>query len=347
MQKQTLVNAPNNKPRILFRADGNSEIGLGHVYRCLAIAERLSGNFDSFFAIRQPSLELKNLINKFANLIALKEYESYTEEAKELATTIISENRIDIVTLDGYYFNTDYQKVIKEKCKSVLISIDDDQPFHYVSDVVINHAGGVDETQISKEAYTKLFLGYDYLLLRKEFIQLLNIEKKIHSISSVFICFGGADPIDLTGKVLSCLMNEKSLEKIIVVVGSSYKQIEKLKQSIIYERHIEIRSNLDANTLAGLMHNIDLAIVPSSTIALEAFATNMILITGMTADNQQNIYKGLIKEGTVIGIDDFNELTCENLLDNLHKATKKFSNYTFIAKNNVNNSVSELYQSLI
>ncbi|MDB5222992.1 MAG: Spore coat polysaccharide biosynthesis protein predicted glycosyltransferase, partial [Chitinophagaceae bacterium] len=47
------------KSHILFRADGNSKIGLGHVYRCLAIAERLSEHFNCYFAIRQQSSELK------------------------------------------------------------------------------------------------------------------------------------------------------------------------------------------------------------------------------------------------------------------------------------------------
>ena len=57
--------------KILFRADGNNEIGLGHVYRCLAIAERLNGKFECYFAIRQPSIELKNAIESYATLIIL------------------------------------------------------------------------------------------------------------------------------------------------------------------------------------------------------------------------------------------------------------------------------------
>lgn len=336
-----------NKARILFRADGNNEIGLGHIYRCLAIAERLHYDFDCFFAIKQPSIQLKNIINKFSNVIVLNEYKDAIEEAEDLAKNIIVAYKIDIITLDGYNFNTEYQKIIKENCKSVLISIDDDEPFHYVSDIIINHAGGVDVNKISTESYTKLFFGYDYLLLRKEFIQLMNKKRIINGIRSVLICFGGADPNDLTGKILNCLKNENKLKKIIVVIGASYTQTEKLKKSIAEHSHVEIKNNLDSNTLAELMFKTDLAIVPSSTIGLEAFASKMILITGMTANNQQNIYKGLIKEKTVIGVYDFNQLTCEELLGKINKANKKFSNYTFISKIESNDAVAELYQSLI
>jgi UDP-2,4-diacetamido-2,4,6-trideoxy-beta-L-altropyranose hydrolase len=346
LQKRIKVSTPNNKPRLLFRADGNSEIGLGHVYRCLAIAERLSEHFNSFFAIRQPSLELKNIIEKVANLIDLKEYNNYSTEAIDI-TTIISDYKIDIITLDGYYFDTEYQKTIKENSNSVVISIDDNQPFHYVSDVVINHAGGIDKIKISKEPYTKLFLGYDYLLLRKEFIKLLDKEKTINSIRSVLICFGGADPTDLTGKIIDCLKNETTFERITVIVGASYEQSEKLKQTITQYKHIELKSNLDATSLSELMFKTDLAIVPSSTIGLEAFVSKMILLTGTTADNQQHIYNGLIKEDTVIGVGDFNELTNDQLLENINKANKKFSNYNFISKNKINDSLAELYQSLL
>lgn len=336
-----------DKPAILFRADGNTTIGLGHIYRCLAIAERLGNDFVSFFAIRQPAIELKNVIGKFANLIELDEYNSYEDEAKDIAFNVVSRYKIDVITLDGYCFATEYQKIIKQNCKSVVISIDDDQPFHYVSDVVINHAGALNPLEISKELYTKLYLGYDYLLLRKQFIRLLNTEKKIEGIQSVLICFGGADPENYTIRVLDCLKEQQDIKKITVVIGASYVQIENLKESARHYQHVEIKSNLDAGTLAELMGKTDLAVVPSSTIGLEAFAAKMILITGKTADNQANIYNGLINESTVTGIGNFNSLSCEVFLVNLNTAIRNYRNYTFVTKNTVQDNILELYQSLV
>ena len=40
--------------RIIFRADGNSDIGLGHVIRSLALVEMLKDNFECVFAIQEP-----------------------------------------------------------------------------------------------------------------------------------------------------------------------------------------------------------------------------------------------------------------------------------------------------
>lgn len=331
---------------VLFRADGNSQIGLGHVYRCLAVAARLSQDFNCYLAIRNPSIELKNSITGTATLIELDEYETYLEEANALVDIATSYD-VRIITLDGYYFNTAYQKVIKEKSKAVLISIDDDQPFHYLSDIVINHAAGIDARKFSKAEYTKLFIGYDYLLLRKEFIKRLYKEKKISAIHSILICFGGADPGDFTSKTIECLLNEKSFSRITIVIGSAYNKTDDLKKMILGHAHIRMESNLNEKEMSELMFGSDLAIIPASTISLEAFACKMVIITGITADNQRHIYEGLIKEDTVYGIGDFNSLSCAGLLSIIEQASNKFKNYIFISERKDGDLLADLYKSLL
>lgn len=332
---------------ILFRADGNGEIGLGHVYRCIAVAERLKESFNCFFIIKQPSSELVAIIEKVATVIVLDGFKNDIEEAIYIATTIIPLHEIHIVTLDGYRFNTAYQKIFKERCDSVLVSIDDDQAFHYVSDIVINHAGGVNSSMFSTETYTRLFLGYNYLLLRKEFIKSLQQKKDISDVHSVLICFGGADPDDLTGKVLNCLKDNQSIQKITIIIGASYTQLENLLRITGGYKHINIQSNLDAKSMADIMFETDLAIVPASTVGLEAFVSKMVLITGMTASNQINIYNGLIKEDSVIGIGSFNLLSCESIQKAVNEATNKPRGLLSMSKNQINNTLPELYKSFV
>jgi spore coat polysaccharide biosynthesis predicted glycosyltransferase SpsG len=48
--------------KVILRADGNSEIGLGHVYRSLALAEMLNEDFETVFLIKKPLKELKRTI---------------------------------------------------------------------------------------------------------------------------------------------------------------------------------------------------------------------------------------------------------------------------------------------
>jgi spore coat polysaccharide biosynthesis predicted glycosyltransferase SpsG len=277
----------------------------------------------------------------------LHEYGREGEEAETLATAISTEHKIDIITLDGYAFNTEYQKKIKAYSKCILVCIDDDQPFHYVSDVVINHAGGVDPAVISRESFTKLFVGYEYLLLRKDFIEWLSKEKKISGIQSILICFGGVDPQDFTSKMVECLSEDKNIRRITVVVGSGYANRETLEKSVKGLTHIKLKSDLDAASLAALMRETDLAIVPSSTVSLEAFATGMVLLAGVTAPNQQNIYNGLIKEPSVIGIGDFGHVTCKTLLNGITEASSKYADYKVKPRGKGRDALVEIYRSLI
>ena len=46
---------PSSDSRVLFRADGNTVVGLGHLVRCQALAQALQPAFLSVFVLRDPS----------------------------------------------------------------------------------------------------------------------------------------------------------------------------------------------------------------------------------------------------------------------------------------------------
>jgi UDP-2,4-diacetamido-2,4,6-trideoxy-beta-L-altropyranose hydrolase len=333
------------KKRVLFRADGNSEIGLGHIYRSLAIAERLSVNFDCYFAIRNPTKGLSKMISDTCTLISIDDFQNKEAEAVALATNVAPGIKADIITLDGYDFDTAYQSAVRQHYKATLISIDDDQPFHYTADIVINHAAGINPAVISREPYTKLCLGYDYLMIRKEFLQ--NYVLMEHSeINSVLVCFGGADPQDLTGKTVSWLLGEKSVGVLTVIVGAAYEHLQRLKEAVSDDARVDLKVNLTAPEMAGLMRKSHVAIVPASTIALENFSMGLMLICGMTAANQQNIYAGLVKEKSVYGIGDFSNLTCSRLLAVFKETSNRYKEHFSAPKQKNTDGLVNLYNSI-
>lgn len=333
------------KKRVLFRADGNNEIGLGHVYRSLATAERLAESFDCYFAIRNPAPELSRMIGNTCIPISLDDFESREAEAVSIATSIVPAINADIVTLDGYEFDTAYQSAIKHHCTATLISIDDDQPFHYTADIVINHAAGISPDAISKEPYTRLCLGYDYLMLRKEFLQ--DPTGGVPATkSSLLVCFGGADPQDHTGQTVSCLLKEKPVDAITVILGGAYEHLPKLMEAVSGDDRVNLKKNLDAREMASLMQETQLSIVPASTIALEAFSMGLTLVTGMTAANQQNIYSGLLKEKSVYGVGEFSTLTCSGLISAVGNALVKYKEQASTPKQRNKDGLLNLYNSI-
>jgi len=78
------------KKRIVFRADGNNKIGLGHMIRSLSLASILKDKFKCIFITQNPSDYLKEEIKKeCTNYFILPETINYKQEVKEISKKYI------------------------------------------------------------------------------------------------------------------------------------------------------------------------------------------------------------------------------------------------------------------
>ena len=293
------------RKKIYFRADCNTDIGFGHVIRCLALADMLKDHFECIFATRFVNKYIIEEIEKScSSYIKLKE--GHNEHFDEFLAFIFKE---DIVVLDNYFFTTNYQKKIKSiGCK--LVCIDDMHDKHYVSDVVINHAPGITKNQFSKESYTKLCLGLDYALLRKPFLNVTPRTRTEQKRCLVFI--GGADKHNISTNIVNLLKDVKSLKIIDVIIGSSFLFFKEL-ENVINKSEIEINifSNLSSGSIVERMNIADFGILPASSVSLEAISLGMPFIVGYYADNQKEYYNNLTAKNSIFGLGDL--LTLDSL----------------------------------
>ncbi|MBN4051246.1 UDP-2,4-diacetamido-2,4,6-trideoxy-beta-L-altropyranose hydrolase, partial [bacterium AH-315-M05] len=311
------------KRKIIFRADGNSDIGLGHVIRSLALADMLKEEFDCVFIIQKPSHNLMGQINKVCSKVyELPESSDYLTEAGYIADKYLQGG--EIVVLDGYGFDTAYQKTIKQKGNK-LVCIDDIHDYHFVADVVINHSGGIKAEEYSIEPYTKLCLGTEYALLRKPFLEIAKKERQFNNIENVFICFGGSDHNNHTQKALRACLGLDQIKEIHIAVGSAYRHPRELSKAIKenknVKRQIHVHSNLAAREMVVVMKKCQLGICSASSIAYEAGTVGMGLICTAYTDNQKNISNFLKEKKYAIVLNDLNKITT----DNLQKTIDKFN----------------------
>ena len=270
--------------QILFRADGNSQIGLGHVMRCLALAEMLGPGYDRRFAIVQPTPEISWLIQEKGVLIIVLE----TNESPNLLAVIRPD---DVVVLDGYSFSEPYQRMVRQKAQK-LVFIDDLLEGYQVADVVINHAGAVTEYDYQAEPYTQFLLGTRYLLLRPEFFRPVS---PTPAEGTIFVSLGGVDLHNVSARVLDGLrMVFRQLGqswRVHLVVGPFHPNRAGL---VAYEEYIEdltVLSKLSAAQMVSELEQCQLAIVACSTVAYEACALSRPILPVKTADNQTQLAK--------------------------------------------------------
>lgn len=292
-----------NKKKVVFRADGNPKIGLGHVSRLIALAEMLKDKYDCSFLIQSPIESLQKQIKEICSQIyILNESSDYLQEAEFVSEKYLEGN--EIVVLDGYHFDTGYQKIIKAK-GSKLVCIDDTHSYHFVADVVLNHAGNINAGHYHLENYTKLYCGSKYALLRKPHLKTASkndMENK--NFKSIFVNMGGADPQNFTLEVLKELLFLDDIHNIDVVTGHAYSWQNDFQSFLDQVSHpditINLHSSLSVEKMVALMRKSGIAVCSASTVAYEFCCSKGILILIKTADNQDNIYQYLINSGCAI-----------------------------------------------
>ena len=303
--------------KIIIRCDGGRSIGLGHVVRCLALADMLRNDFEISFALQETSKEVYSLIRKGGfQWHVLPPTQNFDQDLNSFIQILDPEN---IVVLDGYEFRSVYQKRIKDLgCK--LVSIDDLHAWHQYSDIVINHAGGVEEEDYDCEVYTRLLLGYQYALVRKEFRQYQGEIRKVDGIHNVFISMGAADEPGNTLKFANALLLTPGVKRISIMLSSINPHLSEITE--LFNRNserIRLHFNISEHELIEILEVTDLAICPASTIALESSFIRCPLLVGYTAENQLSNYSGMVKKNLAFPIGDMNLVQSAEIIETIEK----------------------------
>ncbi|KAA0991312.1 UDP-2,4-diacetamido-2,4,6-trideoxy-beta-L-altropyranose hydrolase [Dyadobacter aurulentus] len=290
------------RSKLYIRTDGSSSIGLGHLVRCIALARMLSNDFEIFFACKQiPDSIAGEIETDGYHLIRLKNDDDLT--------SILSPT--DLVVIDSYELESDYQKSIK-LIGCGLICIDDLHEKTTYADLILNHTPGVSPSEYSAQSYTQYALGPKYALIRPAFLNLAKKGRAHIKNESVLICFGGSDSRNLTKLALEVVLGTKRFKKIFVVTGAAYAHHDSVNKIPGAEQHVFHYRNISAEDMAQCMSEVDLCIVPSSGILTEALTSGAKIISGMYVENQRFVFENYKKSNAFISAEDF---TRENLTD--------------------------------
>lgn len=319
--------------KIYFRADAGMNIGFGHFIRSLALADMLNDEFDCVFYTAEPTPYQIGEMQKVCPYVSLSETTKFEVFLEELDGT-------EIVVLDNYFYTTKYQCEIKAKgCK--LVCIDDMHEKHYVADAVINHAPGTNEDQFSKEDYTHLYLGPEYLLLRKQFRNATHNYTSFRENKNVYVCFGGSDELNFTRRACEIIMNHVP-RHIDVVVGSGYEFYDELL-SYAEAKDISVYRNASPEQIVALLRDACLAVVPDSMVFFEACCLRRPIICGYDCDNQMFISQYNQKNGLGCEIGDM----LDNFDEKFAKAYREMNitvavNYVYNQKALINDTAENL-----
>jgi len=314
------------KKKILCRADGNTTIGLGHLYRMFAIAAFYKEQYDLIFITKESSL-ISIIPNEY-KISLIPDEVTILEEPRWLKENYKPSEYI-IIT-DGYQFISSYQKLIKNHGYT-LVYIDDLAKEYMYADVVVNHSLHFKKEDFSGEKYTQYQLGPDYALLRPKFNSLAKEKRTISEIKNAFVCFGGADQYDLSRKAVTALVNNNGIREIHVVLGGAYSH-QKIYDLAKSNKNLYLHENLDEVSLIEIMQSCQIAIAPSSTILYELCSVKMPILSGYFVENQKSINISLSEKGVIFNGGDFSNYTVLDFENQIEIFLKNLDIENYISK---------------
>ncbi|MDF5709874.1 MAG: UDP-2,4-diacetamido-2,4,6-trideoxy-beta-L-altropyranose hydrolase [Nostoc sp. S4] len=282
--------------KLFIRVDASTQIGTGHVMRCLALAQAWQdAGGQVIFAIATEVPDLKARLNaEGMEVIYLAIQIGSAEDAEETAK-LARQFNANWVVVDGYHFGAKYQKIIKEFELKLLFIDDYGHAKQYHADIVLNqNIHAYEELYRNRQPYTKLLLGTSYSLLRREFWQWRGWQRSLPLIAKkLLLTLGGADPDNVTLKVIQGLQQvEVEGLEVVVVVGASnphYKQLRSASQKSRFP--IYLKRNV--TNMPELMAWADVAVTAGGSTCWELAFMGLPSLIVILADNQWSSAKKL------------------------------------------------------
>ena len=320
------------KHTIFVRVDSGYDIGFGHAIRCLSLAQTLKKmNFEICFISKKERGNISKLFEDKGFTVYYIQ-NSYSKSKKNDIIKNDVNQTVKIITkhkaksswiiVDHYDLDFKWEKSLRKFVDKIIV-IDDLARKHDCNLLLDQNYNKNLKTRYDKLVPRKCIklLGPKYALLRDEFPILRKSVKPRKNFKRILISFGGSDPTNETGKVLSAikiLKTNKQFLEVNVVIGKSDKN--KLKIKLLCNSIPNAKLYESVYNIGKLMCKADLAVGAGGSSTLERLCLGLPPIVSIIATNQEESTMALGKKGYIINVDSAKNLTIKKyveILENL------------------------------
>ena len=264
-----------------IRADANPYLGLGHVMRCLSIANALSAlGYKIVFLLASKEAEKIISDKGYETLIFNSDYRNLEEELDCWPGITF-----ECILVDSYYVTPSFFRFLKART-DLLVYLDDLATFSYPVDVLINYNVYGSCLNYDKLYHNsgvrmpRLLIGPSYVPLRSEF---RGVHRRVQPeiVKNVLISTGGSDAEHVALSLINAKPQNYTYHFLIGAMNNDKAEIEKLASSqeeiVLHENVVDMKS---------LLIGMDLVVSAAGSTLYEICACRVPLITYILADNQ-------------------------------------------------------------
>lgn len=300
---------------IFVRTDASTEIGTGHVMRCLTLSDMLrskganikficqilSGNMIDY--IKKRGYKVEKLP---ANMKTDDEFK-YLIEYSECSFSV------NWLIVDHYKINFSRKYDLSPFTKRIMV-IDDLKTRPLFCHLLLNQ-----NLQLSENPYAallpsdcKVLMGPQYALIRPDFISYRKkMKRQFGNPQNILVLMGGVDPNNQTLKALKALSLLGNLNiSVKAIVGTQYPFYRKL----VNEKYpFELTVFQDVSNVAEMMVWADLSIGAGGATSWERCCLGLPGLIIILAENQRDIANALDKNGCCINLGWYEDVEVEGI----------------------------------
>lgn len=330
--------------RLAFRADASSQIGTGHVMRCLTLADGMrSAGAECLFVCRAHEGHLMKHIRsrgyEVLNLATSTSADSSTSTSlahaswlgvdwqtdAEQTRRMLGSQPFDWLIVDHYALDHRWETFMRSSCNHIM-AIDDLADRQHNCDILLdqNHGSSEDRYRGLAPLNCMQLHGPEYALLKPEYAE--QRTRKVAGdgrVLRVLIYFGGgADERNLTGITVRAFQAPQLAHiELDIVVGAAYAYQSSLEEIAAKRGNAAIHCQLP--DLAHLMAKADLSIGAGGATSWERCCMGLPSIVISIAENQRPSCHALSNDKLIDYLSDLNQVTPELIRDRVLSLLKR------------------------
>lgn len=275
----------------VFRCDASAEIGAGHVFRSMVLADALWGlGWETIFLSKTGTTDMISAFDRRRHAVIEGDRDQIDDPHWiEKAIGV----RSDLLVVDHYQLEQEFEKGCRNFAESIL-ALDDLADRHHDCDVLVDQGrspGSDQYASLCPEDADCLF-GPRYALLRPQFLygRLVSLARRrgLSQAQRLIVSFGAVDGRKMVPATLSLLADISFNGVVDVLVGKHSNSFDEAKQ-MAPSLPFEICLHEDVHDVASLMVRADAAIGACGGTAWERCCLGLPALVFATADNQLHV----------------------------------------------------------
>lgn len=283
-------------PKIaVLRADVSESIGHGHISRALAMA-RLFKRLDLCVNVfcrnlahnTKPYAEhLQKLDESMRVIYSDEEFCNYLEDGTRKYVII------DLLPNLGYDGLVPYL-IRASKSGCILVCFDEFYNDQIKFDVVVRPFNE------NLDILNNSLLGLRYYVFPEELAQASKLKKQFFDVRKVLLSMGGSDPCGVSEPIVRILAEHYPKLEFTVVIGPGFSTSSRKKLELVSKDFVNIRCNIQPNSLASLYLEHDVAVTSAGLTKFETALFGLPSLILASNEREARLMDKFCKFGTAL-----------------------------------------------